>query len=195
MDLDALMTRFRGPLVGFLAGLGNDRQRAVELAQDTFAEAYLSRERFRESWDKAPAVGSWLRGIAHNLHMARWRRDRGPRAMPSTDAADHDAADHDAADHDAADHVAADHDAADHDAASDTGPAEPSPVAVAVERLRGPWRTVLQMRYVDGSGLPEIAAVLGLSVRAVEGRLRRAREELKKLLVADGHQLAKEESR
>ncbi len=168
MDLDALMTRFRGPLMGFLAGLGNDRQRAVELAQDTFAEAYLSRERFNGSWDEAGAVGAWLRGIAHNLHLARWRRDRGPRAMTG-----------------AVEEIPA--------AASE--PADPSPVGAALARLRGPWRTVLTMRYLEGSGLPEIAAVLGLSVRAVEGRLRRARHELKALLAADGHELAKEETR
>ena len=166
MDLDALMHRFRGPQVGFLAGLGNDRQRAVELAQDAFAEAYLSRERFAKSWQDTAAVGAWLRGIAHNLHLARWRRERGLRASASAGIDDV--------------------------AARDPEPAEPSPVAKAMARLRAPWRTVLQMRYLEGSGLDEIAAVLGLSVRAVEGRLRRARHELKALLAAAGHRLAKE---
>ncbi|MCA8973439.1 MAG: RNA polymerase sigma factor [Planctomycetes bacterium] len=165
------MTRFRGPLVGFLAGLGNDRQRAVELAQDTFAEAYLSRDRFVGSWDEVSAVGGWLRGIAHNVHLSRWRRDRGPRAFSTMDAADRVAV----------------HDAPPREAT-------PSPVGKALARLRAPWRTVLEMRYLDGSGLPEIAAVLGLSVRAVEGRLRRARHELKASLPDCGHELAEEKT-
>lgn len=172
MDLDAVMTRFRGPLIGFLAGLGNDRQRAVELAQDTFAEAYLSRDRFAGSWDEPAAAGAWLRGIAHNLHLSRWRRDRGPRAMAMAPADGELPAGSRAAE-----------------------PAEPSPVGAAMARLRGPWRTVLEMRYLEGSGLPEIAAVLGLSVRAVEGRLRRARRELRAQLEAAGCELAKEKSR
>ncbi len=42
------------------------------------------------------------------------------------------------------------------------------------------------MRYVEGSGLAEIGALLGIGERAVEGRLRRARTELRRLLGADG---------
>jgi RNA polymerase sigma-70 factor, ECF subfamily len=170
MDLEPLIAHFRGPLVGFLCGLGNDRQRAVELAQDTFAEAYLSRERFASEVEDTAAVGRWLRGIAHNVHRARWRRDRGPGTPVSSERIDDVPA-----------------------AAAD--PQEPAPIAAALERLRVPWRTVLQMRYLEGSGLAEIAAVLGLSVRAVEGRLRRARRELKALVEAEGRRLTAEESR
>ena len=52
--------------------------------------------------------------------------------------------------------------------------------------LRGPWRTVLTMRYVDGASLGDIGALLGLGTRAVEGRLRRARQELRRLLEQRG---------
>ena len=46
----------------------------------------------------------------------------------------------------------------------------------------GRWREVLTMRYVGGSGLAEIAAVMEISVRAVEGLLHRARKELQSVL-------------
>ncbi|MCR9248262.1 MAG: sigma-70 family RNA polymerase sigma factor [bacterium] len=171
MDLDALIPRFRGPLIGFLAGLGNDPQRATELAQDTFAEAYLSREQFRGSWDELATVGGWLRGIAHNIHLARWRKDRGPRAPVPVAPEELPAA------------------ASDDRAAAATATSGGSPVderateiRAALGRLRGPWRTVLRMRYLEGNSLAEIGAVLGISERAVEGRLRRARQELEKLM-------------
>ncbi len=48
--------------------------------------------------------------------------------------------------------------------------------------LRGPWSTVLYMHYIEGGGLDEIGELLGITTRAVEGRLRRAREELREAL-------------
>ncbi|MGE3175366.1 MAG: RNA polymerase sigma factor [Planctomycetota bacterium] len=170
MDLDRLIDRYRGPLTGLLAAWGNDRQRAIDLAQDTFAEAYLGRDQFRGGWSDDGAVGAWLRGIAHNLHHGLRRRDRGPRALRRLDSLDELPA------------------AAVATGAGDDGghPLVP-PMQRALESLRGPWRTVLTMRYLEGSGLAEIAALLGLSPRAVEGRLRRARAELKAALERMGH--------
>lgn len=64
--------------------------------------------------------------------------------------------------------------------------AQPTDAQLALEqalsRLKLPWRTVLTMRYLEGSGLPEIAAVMDLSVRAVEELLHRARRELRAIL-------------
>lgn len=154
MDLDAIIERWRGPLVGLLTAWGASPRDAVELAQDAFAEAYLGRARFRGAWDDVEAVGAWLRGIASNLHAAA--RRKGARGVPLEAAGD------------------------------PAGPSAEEPAATplldAVGRLRGPWRTVLMMRYVEGSGLAEIGALLGIGERAVEGRLRRARQELERLL-------------
>ena len=60
----------------------------------------------------------------------------------------------------------------------------PGPTLAAVGQLQESWREVLMMRYVEGSGLAEIGALLGIGPRAVEGRLRRARTELRRLLEA-----------
>lgn len=166
MDLDALIDRYRGPLVGLLASWGNDRGRATELAQDTFAEAYLGRESFRREWGDDRAVGAWLRGIARNLHRQNRRRDRGSPSLRRLCALE------DVPQERLAMPVPADED-----------PAQAA-VRAGLLRLRQTWRTVLTMRYVEGSGLPEIAAILGTSVRAVEGRLHRARLELKAILPA-----------
>lgn len=164
MDLDELIRRFRGPLVGLIASWGNGPRDARELAQDTFAEAYLARDRFRGSWDADSDVGPWLVGIANNLHHAHGRRRRGPARLRRLDSLEELPA----------------------EALAEPAEDEPSDAVDELRRalvgLRGPSRTVLTMRYVDGAGLAEIGALLGLGVRAVEGRLRRARQELQALL-------------
>ncbi|MDF1798764.1 MAG: sigma-70 family RNA polymerase sigma factor [Planctomycetota bacterium] len=163
MNLDTIIERWRGALVGLLAAWGASPRDAVELAQDTFAEAYLARERFAGAWEDEAAVGAWLRGIASNLHLAHGRRRRpgGRRSLPLEAAGD----------------------PAEVERAAPPGA---SALVEAVGRLRGPWRTVLMMRYVEGSGLAEIAGLLGIGERAVEGRLRRARASLKELIETEG---------
>ncbi len=167
MDVIEVIERFRGPLVGLLAAWGRGPQEAREVAHDSLVEAYLSRERFEGRWDDVAAVGAWIRGIARNVHRATLRRSgsRGSlRRLASLDALPDDAL---------------------------AMPAEPDehPQAALLRRaiagLREDWRTVLVMRYVEGASLEEIAALLGLGVRAVEGRLRRARIELKTRLEAN----------
>jgi RNA polymerase sigma-70 factor (ECF subfamily) len=164
MDLDLLIQHFRGPLTGLLASWGNDRQSAIELAQDTFAEAWFCRANFVGSFDDVAAVGPWLRGIARNLHRRQHRTAKGPARMSRLPSLDEVPPEQFAA-----------------------SPApQPSDAQLALEhalsRLKLEWRTVLTMRYLEGSGLPEIAAVMDLSVRSVEGLLHRARKELQAIL-------------
>ena len=164
MDLDLLIQRFRGPLVGLLASWGNDRQRAVELAQDTFAEAWTCRANFRGSFEDLASVGSWLRGIARNLHRRARRSSKGSlhlTRLPSLEDVP-----------------------SQHLASAKLAPETEAHVELerAMQRLKPEWREVLTMRYVGGSGLAEIAAVMEISVRAVEGLLHRARKELQSVL-------------
>ncbi len=162
MDLSQLIARYRGPLVGFLVSLGNDGRTARELAQDTFAQAYLARERFRGHWDRGKEVAPWLLGIARKLHIAHRRQRRElpleslpPHAEPAIS------------------------DAIDSSDASET-------VLRVLQSL--PWeaREILMMRYGGEQTLVAIGELLGLSTRAVEGRLRRARQELEARLLERG---------
>ena len=163
MDLDRIVDRWRGPLVGLLGARGASPADAVELAQDAFTEAYLGRTTFEGRWDDERAVGAWLKGIALNLLRANVRRQTGGQRL--TLVGDRDALER---------------------APGDAAPeGDHEPILSAVNRLRESWREVLMMRYVEGSGLAEIGALLGIGERAVEGRLRRARGELRRLLESD----------
>ena len=59
-DLEQLVERWRGPLIGLLRAGGLDVGRATELAQDTFAEAWLGRERFVGDVNDERAIGSFF---------------------------------------------------------------------------------------------------------------------------------------
>ncbi len=161
MDLDDLIARFRGPLVGLLASWGASPRDAVELAQDAFAEAYLARERFEGEWSDAGAAGAWLRGIANKLWLAHGRKTRRPDAIARRELAPAETTEPETGEDDAAAHLRA-----------------------LIESLPAKWKTVLHLRYVEDSGLAEIAGLLGISERAVEGRLHRARLALKERLDA-----------
>ena len=170
MELEPLINRFRGPLIGLLAAWGASPRDAIELAQDVFAEAYLSRDRFRGDWEEPTAAGAWLRGIALNLY--RTSRRRNERSGTSIDGEERP-----------------------EPAASEEPVEDPRTAKLrsAIDGLRESWRTVLHMRYVEGSGLAEIAALLETSERSVEGRLHRARNELKRVLAEPGESASRDE--
>jgi len=78
MDLSELIRHYRGPLVGLIASWGAPWTDAAELAQDSFADAYLNRESCSGDWTQPDIFGPWLRGVAHNLYR-NWARGRRRR--------------------------------------------------------------------------------------------------------------------
>lgn len=157
MDLERLIERFRGPLVGLIASLGASWGDAIELAQDVFAEAYLGRERFDGTFDDDKAVGRWLGGIARNLHRAGLRASERRRAEPLDE------------------NLAA-------RAVQDSGAAQRHELEAALAALAPDQRAAVQMFYLEGSSLRVVAGLLGVSAKTVEGRLYRARRELRRRL-------------
>lgn len=153
LDLEVLVDTWRGPLTGLFAARGVDPAEAVELAQDVFAEAWIGRGRFRGDPGDPRAVGAWLAGIARNLHRARARRRRPERLEPGV--------------------------------AEARAARVPDPEAEAAARLREAVdalpdreRAVVKAFYFERSSTVHVAALLGISPRAVEGLLRRARTRL-----------------
>lgn len=159
--LELWIERFRGPLVGLLASWGADWGEAEELAMDAFAEAWLGRSRFRGYPRDSRAVGAWLRGIASNLYRSRVRSCRSRPVHPLAPA-DLEVAD----------------------------PRTGGPSDERLEALRAAFpllsnshQTVLRMFYLESASTRDVAALLGITEKAVESRLRHARRALQELAV------------
>ena len=158
--LEHWMALYRGPLVGLLRARGAAAADAVELAQETFAEAWCGAERFRGALDDESAVGRWLAGIARNLHRARGRADErlqlSTRVDETTEAAE--------------------------ESRAEVGDARRPALRAALARLKPEQREVIWMHYMEETPVRRVAALLEVSEKTVEGRLYRARVELRRIL-------------
>lgn len=154
--LEQWIARFRGPLVGLLASWGANWSDAEDLAQDTFCEAWLSIDRFKGSKKDSRVVGPWLRGIAANLHRSKRRKMQKLRQVTLADGPEL---------------------AAPFAAEGEDGRLVALRAAFAL--LRTDHQTVLRMFYLDEASTREVAALLFLSEKAVEGRLYQARRALR----------------
>jgi RNA polymerase sigma-70 factor (ECF subfamily) len=168
-DLERWTAAFRGPLVGLLASWGRDWRAADELAQDCFAEAWMARERFVGDPRSLDAAGAWLRGIAFRLHAASGRREAVRATAPFESEP----------------------------ASKPTTEAyeRRESLSRAFEQLSGEHQLVLRMHYLEGTSAREVAALLGLTAKAVEGRLFQARRALRKILEREDARSARKESR
>ena len=161
MDLADLINRYRGPLVGLIASWGAPWADAAEIAQDSFAAAYLNRASCRGDWSDPAVFGRWLRGVALNVHR-NWARGRRRRQRVVTVAS----------------------------ATVEQALAPPTPIPSdqvqrlrqAIDRLPAPQRQVVLMHYLEETSVQQVAALLAVSAKTVEGRLYQARRSLRRLL-------------
>jgi RNA polymerase sigma factor (sigma-70 family) len=161
MDLAELINTYRGPLVGLIASWGAPWPDAAEIAQDSFAEAYLNRESCRGDWSNPDVFGPWLRGVALNVYR-NWARarQRRERVVKFASAAVEQAVE----------------------------PPTPEPsdqiqrLRQAIERLPAPHRQVVLMHYLEETSVHHIAVLLSVSAKTVEGRLYQARRSLRRML-------------
>ena len=58
-------------------------------------------------------------------------------------------------------------------------------VRTALSKLPGEQQAILEMRYVEGFGIQQIAAVLGIATGTVKSRLFTARELLRNILTKE----------
>lgn len=134
-----------------------DKDSAQEMAQEAFVQAYLSLEHLRDG----ARFGSWLGGIVFNVCRGHLREQQTARRT----------------------------------AQGLTVLAAPDPqvvaeererrrlVAEAIESLSPENRAATRLFYFEQHSLNEIAALLGISVTAVKGRLHKSRQQLKARLL------------
>lgn len=142
------------PLYRFIARrVGGSR----ELAEDITQETYL---RFIAQFQKGKCPEPplpWLQTVARNLLLNHFRRS-APRRLDSSLLARIFAG-----------------------ALADTDEATAA-IQFGLARLRTRWARLLEAYHLDGKSVATIAGETGLSERAVEGRLRRARQALRRVL-------------
>jgi RNA polymerase sigma-70 factor (ECF subfamily) len=162
LDLTEAINRFRGPLVGLIVSWGAPRNDAIELAQDSFADAYLKRDACRGDWTDPEIFGPWLRGVAKNNYR-NWRRTtaRRQRRLFTVEP-----------------DVLAES-ATDSEAVEDARLPE---LRNAIERLPRKQREAIIMHYLEETSVNDVAALLSVTAKTVEGRLYQARKSLRKLM-------------
>lgn len=167
--LDALMLRWRRPLLGFLQRHLRHEADALDLAQETFVRVYQHRVRYRPG----ARFSTWMFQIALNL-----ARDHGRKvARRRTDSLDALVSPGSAGSAPMVPAQFAGDGASPAEAAHHTE--ETLAVRAALAALPEDLRAVVIFSEYDDLSHAEIAARVGATSKAVETRLRRAREKLR----------------
>ena len=166
--LDHLMERHGERLFHFLIRLLQNDDDAADLAQESFVRVYQHRARF----DRKQKFSTWLYAIASNLARDRFRwRVRHPQVSLDAEGEESGGA-----------------------LADVLSESEPSPsqtleaseraaaVRAAIAALAEDLRLPLVLAEYEGRAQAEIAQILDCSVKAVEMRIYRARQQLSERL-------------
>lgn len=163
-----LARRYAGPAVNLAARMVQDRALAEDLAQETFARAFVR----LGSYDRQHKFSSWFFQVLHNVTVDYLRRKRvktssldemeagGNPLMPVAREAGPDAQ------------------------------AEQAALGLALQeaigRLRPEYREVVVLRYREDLPVQEIAEIMNLPAGTVKTHLFRARKELAAILGPQG---------
>lgn len=163
LDLTDFINAYRGPLVGLIASWGAPWGDASEIAQDSFSEAWINRAACLGDWNDPEFLGRWLRGVALNQYRNWARRKRQQQSREAT-----------------IDPGLLEQPPRSPDVSPDDEHLEA--LRQAIQRLPTAQREVVLMHYLEESSVKEVAQLLSVSTKTVEGRLYQARLSLKRLL-------------
>lgn len=158
LALNGIMERWKNRLVAYLYRFTGNEAAALDLAQETFVRLYQGRLKFREG---SPFPG-WIFGIAANLarNHLRWRQ-RHP-TLPMEEAEE-----------------GAPVSEGDPSLSAEASEREKA-VREAIAALPPDLREALVLAEYEHLSHAEIATIAGCSAKAVERRVSRAREILRK---------------
>ena len=157
-----IMNRYRQPIFRLIRMSIGDEDEAFDLSQESFIAAHQALARF----DPERSMRAWLSAIAINK-CRDWSRKRTVRRFLTFGVGLGGYAD-----------LVPDSKAAIDDAASDRQ--ELDRVADAIAALKPDLREALILRTIEGLSQAETAFVLGISEKAVETRVHRARAKLER---------------
>src|SRR5919201_2131729 len=169
---ETLLRRHRAPLFTFLLRMLGDREKAEDLAQETFLRIVKG----AQAWERRARFQTWLFTIARNLCVDQSRRDRFRRA----DSLDAEGPDGEPPLVESVPGAGIDPERA---AAS----AKVRPLLQrALLSLPAEQREVFMLREQAGVPFREIAEMTGVNENTVKSRMRYALEGLRKALAAAG---------
>lgn len=156
-----IMRRHQAPVYRLIRAHTGDAEEALDLTQECFAAAYQS----LRDYDGSRPLGAWLTRVAINKSRD-WRRRRRVRHIFSfASSLPVGTIEAQADDAPGADAVAFDK-------------AQLARLSELVAKLPAALKEVLLLRTVEGLSQADTAQALSISAKAVETRLRRAREKL-----------------
>ena len=164
-EFDRLFNEYSGPIYNYVLRMVGDRDRAADIAQDTFIKAY----RHLDTLTDVSSTRSWLYRIATNTAIDEMRRRRWVRPMGD--------------------------DEEEHRQAADVRPGPEAQLMASqlderiqrsLLRLRPNHRQCLILSDVEDMSAQQIAEVMEMSYGAVRTLLCRARGEMRALLAEEG---------
>jgi RNA polymerase sigma-70 factor (ECF subfamily) len=166
-----LIGRYERPVFSLIYRLVRDRERAEDLAQDTFIKVLNALDRY----DPAFKFSSWIFKIAHNTALDHLRR-REPETL-SLDGSPHART---AAEIEATTLTPPSGDESPEEYTSSREVGEE--IEEAIGTLRAEYRTAILLCHVEGRPYEEIADIMGVPLGTVKTFIHRGRNELKKQL-------------
>ena len=153
---------YHGRVFGYLYRLTGNPAQAEDLLQEVMLVVWQKAGTFRSDGRAA----SWVFGIAHNLAMSAFRRERGGQALAWDDVAE----------------VAGDEPPLEDEAIRQ---ATTDALRTGLERLTPEHRAVLELAFYQDFSGKEIAAIMGVAEGTVKSRLSYARRALKAVLLCE----------
>lgn len=166
-----LVNRFQRPVFSIIYRMVRDREKAEDLAQETFVRTFNNLDRY----DRSYKFSSWLFKIAYNLTVDHLRR----RVIKTISI------------HGSPDAVTADQQEATSVTLESTEEAPDArlesleladQLESAIGKLREEYRTAIILRHVEGRAYEEIAEIMDIPLGTVKTYIFRARRQLRQEL-------------
>ncbi len=166
-----LIGRYQRPVLSLIYRIVRDREKAEDLAQETFIKVLNAIDRYNPSFK----FSSWIFKIAHNTALDHLRK-REPQTL-SLEGSPH-ALTSDEMESSALTAVSSDENPEEYASHRELG----AELDAAIARLRPEYRTAIVLWHHEARPYEEIAEVMGLPLGTVKTYIHRARNELRQHL-------------
>lgn len=161
-----LMQRYEAKLLRYATYVLGGDYASADVVQETFIKAYTNLRSYKSKY----SFSAWIYRIAHNTAINVAKKNKKYVAMPDDEVIDS------LIEFSVPDTLADD---ADQKLLSDN-------LRASFTQLSPKYREPLLLNLVDGYGYKEIADILQLPINTVATRIRRAKEQMRTLLTAQG---------